>query len=126
MAHMTDDNGQENATLLDVLVDGFEKNETLHGFHWRDLPMPDEEAAVRKFAALSSEAQRWKGAPIRTERQSARQLVAWADLEIRRAGRAIMVRVKAPRFDSWWHERTTWAGDPMQPLFDWIREDAAG
>lgn len=28
----------EDATLLDVLIDGFEKNEILDGFHWRSLP----------------------------------------------------------------------------------------
>jgi hypothetical protein len=36
---------QEGATLLDVLIDGFEKNEIMDGFHWRDLPMPDEARA---------------------------------------------------------------------------------
>jgi hypothetical protein len=30
----------EDASLLDVLIDGFEKNEVLDGFHPRDLPMP--------------------------------------------------------------------------------------
>src|SRR5256885_1206644 len=47
---------REDVTLLDVLIDGFEKNEILDGFHWRDLPMPDEDAAVRKFASLSQQA----------------------------------------------------------------------
>lgn len=40
-----------DATLLDVLIDGFEKNEVLRGFHGRLLPMPDEAAAVEKFTA---------------------------------------------------------------------------
>jgi hypothetical protein len=54
---MTDDRRRpEDATLLDVLVDGFEKNESLRGFHWRVLPMNDEPAAVRKFASLADEA----------------------------------------------------------------------
>jgi len=39
---------QEDATLLDVLVDGFEKNETWGGYHWRDLPMPDTLMNVRR------------------------------------------------------------------------------
>jgi len=35
----------DDATLLDVLIDGFEKNELIDGFHWRQLPMPNEHAA---------------------------------------------------------------------------------
>jgi len=34
-----------------------------------------------------------------------------------------MVRVKAPRFDDWWHLTTTWVDDPVGPIFDWINED---
>jgi hypothetical protein len=33
-----------------------------------------------------------------------------------------MVRVRAPRFDEWWHDAQTWHGDPMAPMFDWLRE----
>jgi hypothetical protein len=43
---MADDRRPEDATLLDVLTNGFEKNEVLRGFHWRVLPMTDEAAAV--------------------------------------------------------------------------------
>jgi hypothetical protein len=39
---------QDAATLLDILVDGFEKNEVFGGFHRRELPMPDESTAARK------------------------------------------------------------------------------
>ncbi len=120
---MTDGKRQEDATLLDVLVDGFEKNEVHRGFHWRELPMPDDGAAMRKFASLSDEASRWKGAPLRIENTSGRQLALWSDLEIRRAGRAVLVRVKAPHFDRWWHETTTWEGNPMQTIFDWIADE---
>ena len=114
-----------DATLLDVLIDGFEKNEMLHGFHMRTLPMPDETAAAHKFTELLVEGRRWKGDPLESESGPGRQLVRWSDLEIRQAGRAIMVRVKAPRFDSWWHEAVTWAGDPMQPIFDWIHDETS-
>jgi len=41
------------------------------------------------------------------------RLAAWPDLEIRQAGRGILIRARAPRFDRWWHERATWEGDPM-------------
>jgi hypothetical protein len=112
-----------DATLLDVLIDGFEKNEVLRGFHGRLLPMPDEAAAVEKFTALTDEARRWKGAPLRSEEREGRRLSAWLDLEIRQAGRGVMVRARAPRFDCWWHDRSTWADDPMTAIFAWLDED---
>ncbi len=112
-----------DATLLDLLVDGFEKNETLYGHHWRELPMPDEGAAAAKFGMLVEEARRWKGEPIRAHEQAGRRLAGWADLEIRQAGRGVMVLVKAPRFNAWWHDRATWEGEPMGPIHDWIAEE---
>jgi len=114
---------QHDATLLDVLIDGFEKNEILDGFHWRDLPMPDERAAVAKFAALVDEARRWKGAPARVVEDPSRRLAAWQDIEIRQAGRGVMVRVRAPWFNHWWHERITWQDDPMGSIHEWIDEE---
>lgn len=114
---------QRDATLLDILIDGFEKNEIMDGYHWRNLPMPDEAAAVGKFAALIDEARRWKGQPARFEDAGPRRIAAWPDLEIRQIGHGIMVRARAPWFDSWWHERTTWEGDPMGPIYDWLQEE---
>ncbi len=114
---------QEQATLLDVLIDGFEKNEIMDGFHWRDLPMPDEAAAIRKFAALLDEARRWKGPPPQLAEVGVRRFAKWPDLELRQAGRGVMVRARAPWFDGWWHERTTWSDDPMGPIHEWISED---
>jgi len=60
---------QQDVTLLDLLIDGFEKNEIMGGFHWRSLPMPDERSAVAKFVSLREEATRWKGAPLRDGRR---------------------------------------------------------
>lgn len=114
---------QSQATLLDVLIDGFEKNEILGGFHWRELPMPDEASAIEKFHELTEEATRWKGQPIRATHEAGRQISAWPDLEIRRIGRGIMVRAAAPFFDRWWHEAATWEGDPFGPIFAWIHDD---
>jgi len=113
----------EDATLLDILVDGFEKNEVLEGFHWRRLPMPDEEAARAKFAALIDEARRWKGPPARVEEQPDRRLNAWPDLEIRQAGRGLLVRARMAQFGDWWNDEHAWQGDPMGPVFDWIAEE---
>ena len=120
---MTRGTSQEAATLLDILIDGFEKNEIWGGFHLRDLPMPDEAAAVRKFGSLVEEARRWKGQPTRLEEEAPRRLAAWPDLEIRQAGRGVQVRARAPWFDAWWHDKQTWEGDPMGAIRDWLRED---
>ncbi len=117
---------REDATLIDVLIDAFEKNEVFGGFHWRDLPMPpDDASAHRKFLAFSDEARRWKGAPIRSLDDNGRRLAAWPDLEIRQLGRGVMVRVRAPGFDRWWHAETTWNGDPMGPIWEWLAADGS-
>lgn len=118
-----DSTSQHDATLLDVLIDGFEKNEILFGFHWRNLPMPDEAAAIAKFTQLAAEATRWKGEPDRRNTDGPQRIVAWHDLEVRQVGRGIMVRVRAPWFDGWWHESATWEGDPMGPLYAWLHAD---
>ena len=34
--------GATDASVRDVLIDGFEKNEILDGFHLRELPWPGE------------------------------------------------------------------------------------
>jgi hypothetical protein len=97
---MAADRRPEDATLLDVLVDGFEKNDALRGFHGRVLPLTDEVAAVRKFASLAEEFSRWKGQPMRNEEFQGRRLLAWSDLELRQAGRGVPVRVKARRLET--------------------------
>jgi len=120
---MVQGKSQEDATLLDVLIDGFEKNEILDGYHWRELPMPDEATAIRKLASLADEARAWKGPPTREDQESPRRIVAWPDLEIRQAGRGIMIRVRAPWFSTWWQGMATWDGDPLGPISDWIAEE---
>jgi hypothetical protein len=91
----------------------------------RVLPLTDEAAAVRKFASLAEEACRWKGLPLRNEEHQGRRLLLWSDLEIRQAGRGVMVRVKAPRFDGWWHEPWPWAGcaGAILPMTDMRLQD---
>jgi len=117
---------RDAVTLVDLLIDGFEKNEVLDGFHWRDLPMPDEPAAHQKFRALSDEGRRWKGPPSHEHDGGSRRIIAWPDLEIRQAGRGIMIRVRAPRFDGWWHDEATWQGAPMRAISDWLEEERPG
>lgn len=111
-----------DATLLDILIDAFEKNEVWDGFHGRELPMPDEGAATRKFAALLDEARRWKGDPARVDANGPRRIAAWPDLEILQAGRGVMVRARAPWFGAWWHDGQTWEDDPMGAIRAWISE----
>lgn len=112
----------EDATLLDILVDGFEKNEVLDGFHWRQLPMPDGNAARAKFESLTDEARRWKGPPTRVDEQTGRRLNGWPDLEIRQAGRGLLVRARMARFSDWWNDEHAWQSDPMGLVLDWIAE----
>lgn len=113
----------EDASLLDILIDGFEKNEVMYGFHTRDLPLPDEATAIRRFEVLAGEAMRWKGNPVRASEDSGRRVVAWDDLEIRQAGRGILVCVRPPGFYEWWHEAETWQDDPMGAVWDWLQEE---
>lgn len=112
-----------DATLLDVLVDGFEKNESLDGFHWRSLPMPDEETAARKLTEWADEVTRWRGPPTRSVTSGPRRIAAWPDLELRQAGRGLMVRARAPNFGAWWNAPDTWRSDPMSELHAWLEEE---
>ena len=113
----------QDATLLDVLIDGFEKNEVLYGFHWRQLPLDDESAAAKKFDEFLREATRWKGEPKRASSKGSRQLAVWDDFELRRAGRGLFVLVRAPWFNEWWHRDETWRDDPMGPLHAWLEAE---
>lgn len=85
--------------------------------------MPDEAAAVRKFESLANEARQWKGPPLRADQHGRRRLTAWSDLEIRQAGRGLVVQVKTPRFNRWWNEPSAWAGDPVGEIFEWLAEE---
>ena len=104
----------EDATLIDVLIDGFEKNEILRGFHWRTLPLRDEAAAIEKFAALVAEARAWKGDAVEERSDGARRLTRWDNLQIRQLGRGVMVLVRAPHFSDWWHERENLEGRSLR------------
>jgi hypothetical protein len=103
---------REEVTSIDLLVDGFEKNEVFGGFHWRELPMADVAAAERKFAALFEELRRWKGSPASMREDSSTRVATWSDVELRQCGRGVLLRIVAPRFD-WWNEDATWTDDPM-------------
>jgi hypothetical protein len=114
-----------DATLLDVLVDGFEKNEILYGYHVRQLPLPDEAAARQRFEALVREATAWKGPASDLRTEVDRQRASWDDLAILQAGRGVLVLVRAPWFSEWWHGRETWVGHPMEDAWDYFEESAA-
>jgi hypothetical protein len=116
---------QETATLLDVLIDGFEKNEVIDGFHHRVLPLPDGAVATQRFAVFVAEATRWKGPPTRIDQQDTHQLAAWPELEIRQAGRGIMIRVRRSGFTEWWYDNRTWQDDPLDAVYDNIERESA-
>src|SRR5262245_260322 len=83
----------DDLTLMDVLIDGFEKNESLGGTYWRQIPMTDEGAAARKFQALVGEMARWKGEPTSVVETGKRRIARWDGIDIRQTGIAILVRV---------------------------------
>jgi hypothetical protein len=113
------------ATLIDVLIDGFEKNEVMSGHHFRTLPLSDEDTAIAKFTELAAEGVRWKGRPVVETADKGRRRVAWDDLEIRQVGRGVLVLVRDPTFWRWWHDSATWDGDPMGPAYEWLAEDSS-
>jgi hypothetical protein len=108
---------REEITLVDLLIGGFEKNEVFAGFHWRQLPLADEPAAIRTFAVLCDELRRWKGAPSPEREERGIRIAGWPDVELRQAGRGILLRVRSPWFE-WWHDAATWDGDPMAQIFE--------
>ena len=112
-----------DATLLDVLIDGFQKNEVMGGFHWRDLPCLTEAQATERFRAFVVEATRWKGVASESVDEGTRRKALWPDLRIWQAGRGVCVEARAPWFSRWWHDEATWAGDPMAAIWAWRAED---
>ncbi|MEL6391664.1 MAG: hypothetical protein AAFR97_02865 [Bacteroidota bacterium] len=108
------------ATLIDVLIDGFEKNEVSNGWHTRQLPLRDEETAREKFAQFVSEARSWKGPPEELIDEGRRRRAHWHRFEIIQAGLGVMIRVKAPRFGEWWHKDETWNREPMNDVDEWL------
>ncbi|MEL7313093.1 MAG: hypothetical protein AAFN07_16370 [Pseudomonadota bacterium] len=108
------------ATLIDVLIDGFEKNEVSNGWHVRQLPLRDEETASEKFAQFVSEARSWKGPPEELIDEGHRRRAHWHRLEIIQAGLGLMIRVRAPRFGEWWHKDETWSWEPMNEVDKWL------
>lgn len=109
-----------DATLLDILIDGFEKNEIFDGFHDRVLPMPDLASAVGKFGDLLAELARWKGPPADLFDDGSHRIATWPDVELVHVDRGIMIRVRAPWFSEWWHDRETWSDGPLDPVYDWL------
>ena len=79
--------------------------------------------ARAKFDSLSVEVTAWKGLAVDTTDKDGRASATWADLELRQAGRGILIRVLAPWFGDWWHAANTWDDDPMDQLYDWLAED---
>jgi hypothetical protein len=109
----------ENATLLEVLVTAFDRNELLNGYYSRLLPFDDELRASSKFAELVDEARRWKGAPLQALDTGTRRLAAWPDLELRQSGRGVLLLVPGRNEPHWWNDPSTWKGDPMADVYAW-------
>jgi hypothetical protein len=63
----------DNVTLIDLLMNGFEKNESIGSWFWRQLPAPDDATAIRKFDEFAAEGCRWKGEPLESVSDSDRR-----------------------------------------------------
>lgn len=113
---MTDRRRPEDSTLLDILIDGFEKNEVLGGMHLRRLPLPSAEAGRAVFDRFVAEASTWQGAPTDVRDEGHRAVVRWPDLEIWWAGRGIHIRARSS-VRHWWHALSTWADDPTEAVW---------
>jgi hypothetical protein len=111
-----------DVTLIDLLMDGFEKNESIDNWFWRQLPAPDDATAIRKFEEFAAEGRRWKGAPLESVSDSDRRAVVWSDLQIRQQGRGVIVAGKSEHIAPVWYESNTWNGDPMGDVFAWLSE----
>src|SRR5687767_6210738 len=85
----------DKVTLIDLLLDGFEKNESIDNWYWRQLPAPDEATAIRKFDEFAAEGRRWKGEPLETVEDPDRRALVWADFQIRQKGRGVIVAGKS-------------------------------
>src|SRR5262245_31409227 len=59
----------DDVTLIGLLLDGFEKNESIRGWHWRELPAPDEATAVTRFQAAPERESR-RAQPVRSDEPS--------------------------------------------------------
>ncbi len=109
----------EDTSLLTVLMDGFEKNESMGGRFWRQLPLKDAGLASRKYLEFRDELMRWKGPPKLEDSGVGFQRADWGDIRMKQAGRGVMIWVRAAGVSSWWHRRETWAGDPMAEAWEW-------
>jgi hypothetical protein len=114
----------DDVTLIGLLLDGFEKNESIRGWHWRELPAPEEATAIAKFQEFAAEARRWKGEPRATVSESARRAVVWDDFQIRQQGRGVLVAGKSGGIGALWHADGTWKDDPMADVYDWFSSEA--
>lgn len=108
---------QTAATLLDVIVDGFEGfqgcMESVGGGRRRQLPMPTAEEALVKFNDFVADASRWKSTPAWPHDTDTRKVATWSDLQIRWEGRGVLVLVPDPNFDSW---RLFWTQDTLTAM----------
>ena len=106
-------------TLLGVLMDALEKNETFGGYFHRRLPLPDAESAGRKLREFHDELVRWKGTPRLDEAGARGRRADWGDIRMKQAGRGVMVWARSGGVSDWWHEAESWADDPLADARDW-------
>lgn len=96
----------QEATLLDVLMDGFEggqgSQEVRLGWRERALPLPSLEAAGGKYIELVEEARRWFDSDGVECVEGGRRCTVWPRLRIAQAWRGVVVLALYSDFDAWW------------------------
>ena len=109
----------EETSLLGVLMDCFEKNETWNGWFLRRLPLADAPTAARKYREFRDELVRWKGQPSIDEEAGGWRRADWGNIRMKQAGRGILIWVRSEGVSDWWHESDTWRDDPLAEAWDW-------
>jgi hypothetical protein len=111
-----------DVTLIDLLMNGFEKNESIGNWFWRQLPAPDDATAIRKFEEFAAEGRRWKGEPLESVSDSDGRAIVWSDLQVRQKGRGVIVAGRSETIAQVWYANSSWNEDPMGEVFDWFSE----
>jgi hypothetical protein len=101
-------------SLATVLVDGFEKNEILGGWHERVCPFSTDADARAAFETWAVELRSWLGPPSLAHDDR----YAWGDrARILVSGRGVGVWITCDaRFREVWADQRTWEGQPLVGL----------
>lgn len=107
-------------SLLTALVDGFEQNEIVDGWHPRTCPFASDDAARVAFRLWAMEITRWLG----EGRAIGDRAVEWPkQLRMKRDGPCVGIWIRADfDFRERWHSRAMWQGGRCDGAMEWEDE----